>query len=600
MVKYDFPYMGMVFQPICETIGSLLHQCCKGKLFRHGIVLHASVVKSGMQSDLIISNHVLNMYAKCGKIISARKVFDEMSEKNLVTWSAMISGYDQAEEPKMAIDLFSRMGLVPNEYVLASAISACASLFAITIGQQIHAQSVKSGCASVSFVSNSLISMYMKCGQCGDALSAFRSTSYPNLVSYNALIAGLVENQQSAEAFNLFKQMRQHGLIPDRFTFMGVFGSCTSEEDFRRGSELHCLTIKFKLDDTPFIGNSIITMYSKFNMVDEAEKAFQLIEEKDIISWNTIITACSHCDDHTKGLSKFRDMVGEVNFSPDEFTYASALAACAGIASIYHGKQIHARLIRTKLVQDIGVHNALVNMYAKCGCIDYAFSVFNCMSYHNFVSWNSIIAGFGNHGHGQKAMTMFEEMKALGLKPDSVTFVALLAACNHAGLVDEGQAYFNSMTEVYNIVPTIEHFSCLIDLLGRAGRLKEAEEYVETFPFGQDPVVLGSLLSACRLHGDVNVGKSLAKRLLKLKPVTTSPYVLLSNLCASDEMWDSAADARKMLKGSGLKKEPGYSLIDVKGAVEKFTVGDFSCSRIDDVLQILKTLGSEHDELSLN
>ncbi|XP_059634615.1 pentatricopeptide repeat-containing protein At1g11290, chloroplastic-like isoform X2 [Cornus florida] len=539
------------------------------------------------------------MYAKCGNIVFARKVFEEMSERNLVTWSAMISGYDQSAEPLMAIDLFSQMRLVPNEYIFASAISACASLFARTQGQQIHAQSMKLGYSSISFVSNSLISMYMKCGGFKDALSVFSGISEPNRVSYNALITGLVENQQPESGFEVFKLMYQRGLIPDRFTFVGVLGICTSADDMWGGMELHCQTVKLNLDSTAFIGNVIITMYSKFNLVEEAMKAFELIEEKDVISWNTLITACSHCDHYAKGLSVFNKMTKENGIMPDDFTYASALAACAGLASIRHGSQIHAHLIRTRLDEDVGVSNALLNMYAKCGCIGYAYTVFNQVKCRNVVSWNSIIAGFGNHGLGEKALELFEQMKERCLQPDSVTFVGLLTACNHAGLVDKGQAYFNSMSEIYGIAPSVEHLSCLIDLLGRAGRLNEAEEYIEKFPFGHDPVILGSLLSSCRLHGDVVIGERLARRLLKREPVTTSSYVLLSNLYASDGMWDAVAEARKMLKGSGLKKEPGHSLLEVKGIVEKFTVGDFSHSKIEEIVDILKTFSWAGDEVSL-
>ncbi|KAK9292951.1 hypothetical protein L1049_020933 [Liquidambar formosana] len=575
---------------IPETLGLLLHHCSKVKAFRHGASLHAVVFKTGMQSHVFVSNHVLNMYAKCGDIPFARQVFDGMSERNLVTWSAMISGYDQGGEPLLAIDLFSQMRLIPNEYVYASAISACAAVLALTQGQQIHAQSLKFGFSSISFVSNSLISMYMKCGRCSDALTVYASTAEPNSVSYNALIAGFVENQQPERGFEVFKLMCQQGLVPDRFAFVGLLGICTTSDYLQRGMELHCQAVKLDLDCTPFIGNVIITMYAKFNMIEEAEKAFRLIEEKDAISWNTLIAACSHCVDHVKGLRFFREMLTrEIGVTPDDFTFASALAACAGLASMRHGKQIHAHLIRTRLYQDVGVGNALVNMYAKCGCIGYAYDVFNKMVHHNLVSWNTIIVGFGNHGLGERALELFEQMKANGVNPDSLTFVGLLVACNHAGLVDKGQGLFNSMEETYGIVPDIEHFSALIDLLGRAGRLIEAEEYMRKFPFGHDPVVIGSLLSACRLHGDVVIGERLARRLLKLKPVTTSPYVLLSNLYASDGMWGSVAEARKMLKGSGLKKEPGYSLIEVKGSVEKFTIADFSHSRIEEIKDILKT-----------
>ncbi|KAL5541134.1 hypothetical protein UlMin_044381 [Ulmus minor] len=575
---------------IPESISSLLHRCSKVKALIHGTSLHAAVFKTGMQSDVFISNHVLNMYAKCGNMTSARRVFDEMSERNIVSWSAMISGYDQAGEFLMSLDLFAQMRLVPNEFVFSSVISVCANLTALSPGQQIHAYSQKVGYASISFVSNSLISMYMKCGHFSDAVSVFESTSEPNSVSYNALINGFIENKLPEKGFEVFKCMQRQGLVLDRFSFVGALEICSFSNNLLTGMALHCQTIKRKLDTNPFVGNMIITMYSVFNLVEEAEKAFRLIEEKDVISWNILITACSHSVDHEKGLRIFEEMTKKHSVIPDDFTFASVLAACAGLASIQYGKQVHAHLIRTRIYQDVGVGNALVNMYAKCGSIRYAYDVFTRIPHHNLVSWNTMIAGFGIHGLGARAVDIFEQMMENWVKPDSVTFIGLLMACNHAGLVEMGKVYFNSMEDTYGIAPDLEHFSCLIDILGRAGRLTEAEEYMRKFPFGHHPVVLCSLLSACRLHGDVVFGAHVARDLLKLQPVTTSPYVLLSSLYASDDMWDNAAEARKMLNGRGLRKEPGYSLVEVNGSFEKFTVGNLSHSRIEEIKDTLRTL----------
>ncbi|XP_043697767.1 pentatricopeptide repeat-containing protein At3g53360, mitochondrial-like [Telopea speciosissima] len=586
-------------QMIVQSLGFLLHQCSKARTFRHGQSLHAAVIKAGCQADLILSNHVLNMYAKCDGINAARQAFDEMSERNLVSWSAMISGYDQAGEPAMALNLFSVMPIEPNEYIYASVISACASLLALTPGKQVHAQTVKSGYMPISFVSNSLISMYMNCGLYNDAPSIFTSIYEPNSVSYNAMITGFAENMQPERAFEVFKLMHQQGVVPDRFTFMGVFGICTGREHLWSGMEFHCQSIKYGLETTAIVGNVILTMYSKCNLIEETENAFKAIEKKDVISWNTLIAACSHCEDHAKSLRIFREMGNAVGVKPDDFTFTSALAASAGLASGRHGGQIHAYLIRTRPYQDVGVGNALMNLYAKCGCIGYAKSVFNHMVHHNLVSWNTIIAAFGNHGLGREAIELFEQMKAKGPQPDSLTFIGLLIACNHVGLVDEGQAYFKSMKEVYGISPEIKHVSCLIDLLGRAGKLVEAEELMKRSSFENNVVILGSLLSACRLYGDVVVGERVASQLMKFQPVTSSPYVLLSSLYASDGRWDGVAEARKMLKGSMVKKEPGQSLIEVKGMIEKFTAGDVSHSRMEEIEDILRSFSWTVSEVSL-
>ncbi|CAN4084955.1 unnamed protein product [Withania somnifera] len=451
-----------------EILGSLLNHCSKTNSFHFGLSLHAAAIKSGLQGDVFISNHMLNMYAKCGNINFASQNFNEMSKRNLVTWSAMISGYDQVGKHLMAINLYSQMPLKPNEFVLASALSSCANLLALKLGRQIHAH---------------LISMYMKNGQCSDALSIFAFTPSLTDVSYNTILVGLVESNQREKAFEVYESMCQEGLVPDCFTFVGLLGTCNTAHDLGKGMQLHSQTIKIKLDGTAFIGNIIMTMYSNLNLLDEADKVFGSIKEKDVISWNTLIAACSRCDDHSKALAVFKEMSEYFDGRPDEFTYASLLSACASVGSMQFGWQIHAHLIRTSSSVDIGVDNALVNMYAKCGCIQYASKAFSLMTFCNLVSWNSVITGFANHGHGKKSYKI-----VLG---DEECW-----ACR------EGVYYFNAMNEIYGATPDIEHFSCLIDLLGRAGRLKDAEEYMQRYPFGHDSVVLGCLLSACRLHGD--------------------------------------------------------------------------------------------------
>lgn len=573
-----------------EAIASLLHHCSKTKDFWKGLCLHAVVLKTGLQSNVFISNHVLNMYAKCGYLSLAHKVFDKMSEHNLISWSAIISGYAQHGEHWLALDMFSKMQLPPNEYIYASAVSACASLAALELGLQIHAQTIKSGYECISFVSNSLISMYMKCGQCRSALSVHNSVVNPNPVSYNALITGYIENHEPGKGFEVFKCMHKHGLVPDSFTFVGLLGFCTESNDLRTGMALHCQTIKLKLYSTPLVGNMIMAMYAKSNCIEEVEKAFALINDKDVVSWNSVISALSHSSDQTKCIRYFREMRNECRTRPDDFTFASILAACASNTSILLGKQIHAYLIRERGCQDIGVSNALVSMYAKSGSIDYAHNVFNNMSCHNLISWNTMIAAFGNHGHGDRAIEIFEQMGAAGIKPDSITIVALLIACNHAGFVDKGECYFNSMKEKYGINPNVEHFSCLIDMLGRAGRLSEAEDYLKKYHQWNDPVVLGSLLSACRLHGNITTGEWLARQLLQCQPISSSPYVLLFSLYASDERWDEAANARKMVKDSGLRKEIGYSLVELKGNYEIFSMGDFSHLRFQEIKHVIGTL----------
>lgn len=453
----------------------------------------------------------------------------------------------------------------------------------------------------MSFVANSLISMYMKVGLCGDAVSVSSSVLDPNLVHYNALISGFVENHLPHKSVELFKSVILQGLLPDKFTFVALSGVSPESTHLTTGLLLHCLALKLGLASIPFVGNLVMTMYSKFGSFESMEKAFRSIEQKDVISWNTLMTACSQSYECLKGLNFFKEMFTDRTIQPDEFTFTNLLAHCGKLASIHHGKQIHTRLIRTDLLLDTGIFNALVDMYSKCGSLKNANTVFEKIPYRNLVSWNTMIAGFGNHGLGQDAIAIFEKMQCEGIKPDSLTIVGLLIACNHSGLVDKGLEYFDHMTETYGISPDLEHFSCLIDMLGRAGRLQEAESYIDKYPsFGNDPIILGSLLSSSRLHKDVSIGERLARRILQLGPITTSPYVLLSNLYASDADWEGAAEARKLLRFSGLKKEPGYSQIEFNGSFERFTIGDFSHSRIDDIKHVLGNLNWVATEISVS
>ncbi|ONK73970.1 uncharacterized protein A4U43_C03F1460 [Asparagus officinalis] len=530
------------------------------------------------------------MYAKCNNVECARRIFAEMPERNLVSWSALIAGYDQSGRHAMAVDLFAQMKLQPNEYAYASVISSCGSLSALTQGKQVHASTLKTGHCGVSFVSNSLISMYMRCGCFDNAFSIFNNLPEPCSISYNTMITGFAENLQPGKGLELFKLMKREGLHADKFSYVAVLGICSKTEDLSTGEGLHCHTIKLGLDITAFVGNVILTMYSKCGLIMEIDKAFESIKEKDVITCNAYIAACSHCEEHAKGLRLYKEMEGLFGVDPDEFTLTSALAACAELSYIYYGAQVHARLIRAKDSFDVGVGNAIINMYAKCGSIRRAILVFHSLQDRNLVSWNTMIVALANHGLGRKAIDIFEKMKDNGVTPDSVTFIGLLKACSHAGLVDEGLACFNSMKETYGILPKIEHLSCLIDLLGRAGRLEEAEEYVNTSDFVNDLVIWGSLLSSCRIHRDVLVGERAARKLMELQPSSSSPYVLLSNLYASDGKWEAVAEARKLLKGSGVKKEPGHSLIAVKDIAEKFTVGDFSHTRIVEIIEALQGL----------
>ncbi|KAG8071167.1 hypothetical protein GUJ93_ZPchr0006g42149 [Zizania palustris] len=529
-------------------------------------VVHAASVKAGHDADARLSNHLLSAYGTAGFLASARRVFDGMPRRSLVAWSALISCHVQAGRPDLALALFARMDMDarPNEYVYGSVLRSCGALRTLAVGVQVHADAVKNGFLGVSFVANSVISMYMKCRCFEDGYAAFKSLVEPNVVSYNAAISGLAESSQPQRGLEVFKLMKLQGLHPDRFSYAGVLGICIPLALRCTGELLHGEAIKIGLDIAVFVGNVILDMYSKIGTITDAEKVFRCMEEKDVITWNTHIAAYSRHGVHIGALMVFKDMVDidhDTTVLPDDHTLSSALAACAELSFIRHGEQVHGHLIRSRKDPDVAVGNAIIDMYAKCGKMVLAARVFDRLPSQILLSWNTMISGFGKQGNASEAIKMFDRMKEAGIVPDSVTFTALIAACNHAGWVNKGMEFFNCMRETYRISPRIEHVSCIADLLGRAGMLQEAEQYFRSSELRHDPVALGSLLSASRVHGDAGTGERAARRLLALGPTTSSPYVLLSQLYASDKRWDNVAEARGILKNRLPKKDAAWSVI---------------------------------------
>ncbi|CAL5021299.1 unnamed protein product [Urochloa decumbens] len=532
---------------------------------------HAAAVKAGHAADVILSNHLIVSYAGSGLLESARRVFDGMPRRNLVSWSALISCCARGGRPELALELFARMGrgvLRPNEHVYASAARSCAALRTPAARAQVHAGALKSGLLGASpFVANSVASMYMKCGHFDEGYAVFSTLEEPTVVSYNAVISGLAASSRPEKGLEVFGLMKLRGLRPDRFSYAAALGICVNLENPNIGAALHCDTVKIGVNASAFVGNVILDMYSKHGTMAEAEQAFLSVEEKDAVTWNTYIAAHSRRGAHTEALKLFKDMVMDANICPDNFTHASALTACAELSLIRHGRQVHCRLIRNRADADVVTGNAVIGMYARCGHMVSAARAFRQLRGPNLCSWNTLISGFSKHGCAKEAMETFERMREAGISPDSVTFTGLLAACSHAGLVDKGMEYFNSMNGTHGVSPRAEHVSCAVDLLGRSGRLEEAEDHVLASAFRDDPVVLGSLLSASRVHGDAGVGERAAARLLALDPATGSPYVLLSQLHASGGRWDGAAEAWRMLKDGGAgrrRKDAGRSVVDFR------------------------------------
>eukprot|EP01018_Ginkgo_biloba_P032098 Gb_20504 [translate_table: standard] len=489
------------------TYDSLLQGCLLNNSLPEGKLVHAHMIQTGFESqDIFLGNKLVTMYAKCGILADARRVLDQMPERNVISWTVMITAYARHGHSKEALALFyqmTRTGIEPDRFTFASVLPACGNLAALEQGKEIHVEINKSKLQSDVFVANALVDMYAKCGNIENARNVFDKNLQRDVVSWNAMIAGYAQSGHTHEALHLFEEM----------------------------------------------------------------------PERNVVSWTTMIATYAKHGLGEKALTLFYQMQ-RTGIQPNHFTFASVLPACANLAALEQGKEIHEEIIRSGFQSNVIVGNALIDMYAKCGSIKNAFHVFDKMSTRNVVSWTTVIVGYAMHGYSKEALQLFEEMKLSGTNPDQVTFVGVLSACRQAALVYKGWQYFDRMSQYYHITPVMEHYVCMVDLLGCAGRLDEAHDFINKMPIKPDAAVWGSLLGACRIYANIEIGEHAAEHLFELSPKNATPYVVLSDIYALAGRWDDIERVRKTMKDRRVERNPGCSWIMVDKEVHAFVVGE--------------------------
>ncbi|KAK7313966.1 hypothetical protein VNO77_39173 [Canavalia gladiata] len=579
--------------------------CSNAEYFSFGLVIFGFILKTGyFDSNVCVGCSLIDMFAKGGgDIKSAHMVFDKMQEKNVVTWTLMITRFAQLGFLDDAVDLFYRMLLsryTPDRFTLTSLLSACADLEFLSLGKQLHSWVIRSGLVSDVCVGCSLVDMYAKCaadGSVENSRKVFDSMPHHNVMSWTALISGYVQGSgREQEAIKLFCKMLQGYFAPNCFTFTSILKACANLPDFDFGKQLHGQTIKLGLSAINSVGNSLINMYARSGRMESARKIFDILFEKNLISYNTVVDANAK---RWNSEESFDHVIDEqTGIGASSFTYACLLSGAACIGTIGKGEQIHALVLKSGFGTDVCVNNALISMYSKCGDKEAALQVFNDMRDRNVITWTSIINGFAKHGFATKALELFNEMLEIGVKPNEVTYIAVLSACSHVGLIDEAWKHFNSMRYNYGIVPRMEHYASMVDLLGRSGLLFEAIEFINLMPFDADALVWRTFLGSCRVHCNTELGEHAAKMILEQEPHDPATYILLSNLYASEGRWDDVAAIRKNMKQKKIIKETGYSWIEVENQVYKFHVGDTShpeaqkiYDELDELALKIKNLG---------
>ncbi|GAB2272840.1 hypothetical protein Dimus_007659 [Dionaea muscipula] len=580
-----------------STYASVFRSCAGLSARRYGCQLHGHAIKTDFATDVIVGTAALDMYAKCGTLTEAQMVFDLLSVRNLQSYNALMVGYIQNNRGVEALELFQllrRSDFGFDETSLSVAFSASAAIKGISMGRQLHGLSLKSVFQSNICVENAILDMYGKCGAMEGAQCVFDEILGRDAVSWNAIIAAYEQNGDAEATLGFYASMIHSGVEPDEFTYGSVLKVPAGDEAYHQGMVIHGRAIKTGIAMQSFVGGSLVDMYCKCGMMDEALMLHDRVKENNLASWNAIISGYSMLKREEEA-QNFFSMMLEMGLKPDNFTYATVLDTCANIATIGLGKQIHAQIIKKELQSDVYIISTLVDMYSKCGSMQDSVLLFQKATKRDFVAWNAIICGYAYHGFGEEALEVFKNMKKENVKPNHATFLAVLRACGHMGLVDEGLSYFYSM-ESYGLDPLLEHYSCMVDILGRCGYLLKALELIEEMPFEADDTIWRTLLSVCKIYGNIEVAEKAANAIMQLDPEDSSVYILLNNIYADAGMWDKVSLMRKTMRYNNIKKEPGCSWIEVLSEVHTFLANEKAHPNCEDMYKNLHIL---YDEIML-
>ncbi|KAM3231799.1 pentatricopeptide repeat-containing protein, chloroplastic [Capsicum annuum] len=598
--------------------------------------IHAQMLRIGLFFDPFSASKLIEASALShfSSLNYAHQVFDQIPQPNLFSWNAVIRAYSSSPDPMQSILMFVNMICdgceFPSKFTYPFVFKASAKMKAFRFGRGLHGMVVKGKRVGFDvFVCNSLIHFYADCGCLDSAYLFFESMQTRDVVSWNTMILGFVEGGCVDEALKMFDRMGEENVRPNDVTMMAVSSACGKKMDLEFGRWVHTFIERNGIKESLILDNAILDMYVKCGSTEDAERLFDKMGDKDVFSWttmlvgyaragnfvaarsvlntmpsqdiaawNALISAYEQSGKPKEALAVFNELQLHKKAEPDEVTLVCALSACAQLGAIDLGRWIHVYMKKLGIKLNCHLTTALIDMYSKCGDVEKALAIFDSVNIRDVFVWSAMVAGLAMHGRGEEAISLFLKMQEHKVKPNSVTLINVLCACSHSGLVEEGRAIFNQMVNAYGIVPGVKHYACLVDILGRAGELEEAEELINNMPVTPGSTVWGALLGACRLHGNLELAEQACNRLLELEPENHGAYVTLSNIYAKSGKWDEVSMLRKHMRECGLKKEPGCSSIEVNSVVHQFLVGDTAhpqsqkiYAKLDEIATRLKHVG---------
>lgn len=482
-----------------------------------------------------------------------------------------------------------------SSFDCVSILQSCIAQRAIEPGKQLHAHLYLTGRGFDTKLATKLVNLYCVCDRLSSAHQLFDKIPKDNIFLWNVFIRGYAWNGPYEVAISLYFRMVDYGIVPDNFTFPFVLKACSALSAINVGRDIHEHVIRTRWENDVFVGAALIDMYAKCGCVGDSRRVFDKIEVKDVVLWNSMLAAYSQnsCADDCLSLC------GEMAYAgvrPTVATLVTSISASADIAALPQGRELHGYSWRHGFEIQDKVKTALVDMYAKSGYVKVARALFDRLIGKRIVSWNAMVNGYAMHGHAKEAIDLFEKM-ITEAHPDHITFVGVLSACKHGALLKEGKTYFKLMTKDYNIRPTVQHYTCMVDLLGHCDRLNEAYDLIMEMKVTPDSGVWGALLNSCKIHGDVELGELALERLIELEPDDAGNYVILSNIYAQAGMWEGVAKLRKLMTERGLKKSIASSWIEVKNKVHAFLSGDLSHPMSDEIYSELERVGVLMQEL---
>ncbi|KAI5057848.1 hypothetical protein GOP47_0027863 [Adiantum capillus-veneris] len=577
--------------PNAYTFNYGLKACCSMKDFDRARKLHGEIIKEGLESDAFLASNLIDLYAKHISLLEARDIFDELPARDVVMWTALMTGYTEQGFRQEALECLREMekeGIAPDSGAYTCGLKSCVDLKDLAMGQELHAVVTKVGMDKDTFVGSAVVDMYAKISLLADAKYVFDALPSRTVVSWTALIDGYVENGLEQKALLCYEQMQKEDMSLDAITFVCSLKACGSIKAIDKGRGIHAEVIKEGLEENSLVRSTLVFMYAKCGLVVEAQEEFDQLANPDVIAWTALTTGYGEQGFEEELLQCFQQMQLD-GVSPDAFawnaliaghaqhgdresacrvysqmldqgllpnnvTFSNVLNVCSTTAALEDGERIHAQVYGPCGFETINlmVANGLIDMYCKCGFMENAQQVFDAMPKKDLVSWNTLITGYGRQGKVELALDLFERMLMEGVRPEDITFLAVLSLCSHAGLVDKCCQYFEAMTGEYGIAPSVKHHNCVINLLGRAGRLNDLMEFIDRESFESDIVTWSTVLGACHKWGNVELGVRAFNHILESDTKNAAAFALMSNIYADAGMWEKAKriEAMKMKIGA--------------------------------------------------